>query len=257
MNPNIIVSLTSFPARIEKVWLTIETMLRQSIKPKFIILWLSKEQFASKSVLPKNLLSLEKRGLKIEIMDGDIKSHKKYYYSFIEYPNDYVVTVDDDVFYNTKLIEFLWRAHLLHPDCICCNESHFISFTPEHQLLPYIKWRHNYQLDLIPSKVLCPIGIGGILYPPHSLSKMATKQDIFMKCCPKADDIWLKVMSLINNRGVVQTAYHSRFMPVKIRNNETLSSSNIASGNDGQIQSLRQYFLKNIHFDPFSFENYI
>ena len=256
MTPNVIVSLTSFPARIEKIWLTIETMMRQSVKPRLILLWLSKEQFSSKSALPKSLLSLEKRGLRIELRKGDIKSHKKYFYSFIEYPDDYVVTIDDDVYYNTRLIEFLWRAHLLFPDCICCNESHFISFAQDHQLLPYSKWRHNFQMDLVPSKLLCPIGIGGILYPPHSLAEMVTEENIFMQCCPRADDIWLKVMSLMNNRKVVQTTYHSRFMPVKIRHNQTLSSSNIGSGNDCQIQSLRKFMTEHINFDPFAFENY-
>src|SRR5690554_1296956 len=52
----IIVSLTSFPTRIDKVWLAIETILRQSHKPTQIILWLSKEQFSSVDDLPKQLL---------------------------------------------------------------------------------------------------------------------------------------------------------------------------------------------------------
>ena len=38
---NIIVSLTSYPKRIGTVWLTIETLLRQSVKPDEIILWLA------------------------------------------------------------------------------------------------------------------------------------------------------------------------------------------------------------------------
>lgn len=256
MNPKIIVSLTSFPARIGSVWLTIETMLRQSVKPQHIILWLSREQFPSKAGLPNNLVSLEKRGLRIELVDGDIKSHKKYYYSFIEHPDDFIITIDDDVFYNTKLVEILWKTHLQYPDCICCNESHFISFTSNKQLMPYKNWVHNYHLDLVPSKNLCPIGIGGVLYPPKSLSQMVTDQEIFMRLCPKADDIWLKVMSLINRSNVVQTPYHSRFMPVKILHNQTLSSSNIGSGNDSQIQSLRCFFIDRFNLDPFAFENF-
>lgn len=255
MDQNIIVSLTSFPARINTVWLTIETILRQTIKPKHIILWLSRDQFPSKSYLPPNLICLEKRGLKIELVEGDLKSHKKYYYSFIEYPDDYIITIDDDVFYNTKLIEFLWYAHLNYPDCICCNESHFISFTEDKQLRPYKTWLHNFNFDLLPSKLLCPIGIGGVLYPPHSLSKLVTQTDIFMQCCPRADDLWLKAMSLIANRKVVQTSYHSMFMPVKISHNTTLSSSNISSGNDIQLQSLRDVLVDKINLDPFSFEN--
>ena len=50
----VIVSLTSFPIRINKVWLVIESILRQSNKLDKIILGLSKEQFSSLDSLPKN-----------------------------------------------------------------------------------------------------------------------------------------------------------------------------------------------------------
>src|SRR5690554_5862757 len=44
---NLIISLTSFPARISNVNLVIESMLRQTILPERIILWLSRKQFKS------------------------------------------------------------------------------------------------------------------------------------------------------------------------------------------------------------------
>ena len=59
-----IISLTSFPGRIEKVWLTIETVLRQDDKPNRIVLWLFKDEFKDKRTLPKKLLKLVSRGLK-------------------------------------------------------------------------------------------------------------------------------------------------------------------------------------------------
>ena len=41
----VVVSLTSYPKRIGTVWITIETLLRQNVKPDVIILWLAKSQF--------------------------------------------------------------------------------------------------------------------------------------------------------------------------------------------------------------------
>lgn len=256
MNPDIIVSLTSFPARINRVWLVVETLLRQSLKPKSIILWLSKDQFYNINCLPKRLVALEKRGLRIELVDGDIKSHKKYYYSFIEYPEDYIVTVDDDVFYNTHILEYLWRTHLRYPDCVCCNQSHIMTFEKDNKLLPYNQWRHNKnELLLTPSRSLCPIGIGGILYPPHSLHDMVISKTVFMECCPRADDIWLKAMSLLKGTAVVQTEYHSRYLPIINQNDARLSSNNIKHGNDIQIDSLREFFFAKYEYDPFSYES--
>ena len=57
-NRRIVVSLTSFPIRINKLWIVIESILRQDYKPDKIILWLSKEQFPNFDLLPKTLISL-------------------------------------------------------------------------------------------------------------------------------------------------------------------------------------------------------
>ena len=96
----ILVSFTSFPKRINKVWLVVESLLRQSYKPDLVILWLSKEQFESLNVLPARLLNLQKRGLMLKIKEGDMRSHKKYYYALREYPNYVIITVDDDIIYS-------------------------------------------------------------------------------------------------------------------------------------------------------------
>lgn len=252
--PRIIVSLTSFPQRINTVWLTIETLLRQTVQPDYIILWLSKEQFDTKNNLPRNLLSLEKRGLSIRLVEDDLRSHKKYYYSFKEYPDDFIITVDDDTFYNTKVIEYLWRTHLQFPQCICCNHSRLLCYN-EQELLPYSLWKHNYKYNFLPSKQLCAIGVGGILYPPHSLHSLVEEKGLFMKLCPNADDLWLKTMSLLEGNAVVQSEYHSYFMPIRIRGNTTLSSNNVKFGNDDQLKQIRQYFINKIHRDIFSYNS--
>ena len=71
----IIISLTSYPARIESAYKTIRTLLHQSYLPDRIILWLAKEQFVSETALPSNLLELKKYGLEeiIEIDTGEYK----------------------------------------------------------------------------------------------------------------------------------------------------------------------------------------
>lgn len=42
---NVIISLTSFPQRIDVVYITITTLLKQTFKPGKIMLWLAEEQF--------------------------------------------------------------------------------------------------------------------------------------------------------------------------------------------------------------------
>ena len=64
-NRKIIVSLTNVPNRIESVWVTIESLLRQSYKPDEIILWIAQEEFQGVDI-PSRLQEQTKRGLSIK-----------------------------------------------------------------------------------------------------------------------------------------------------------------------------------------------
>ncbi|HBN04506.1 MAG TPA: hypothetical protein DD434_01775 [Bacteroidales bacterium] len=248
----VIVSLTSFPARINNLWLVVETILRQTRKPDKIILWLSKEQFTTSDKLPEELLILQTRGLDIRLMGGDIRSHKKYYYSLLEYPNDTIITVDDDVFYNSQIIEHLINCSKMYPNTICCTNS--ILITHENKvLLPYNKWRKCDETNS-PSLNIFPIGVGGVLYPPKVFNDEITEKEAFMKFCPTADDVWLRTMSLLTRTKAVQTQYKSLYLPVKNKNNKTLHSVNLHGPNDMQIQQVSQYCIKLFGENPYSYE---
>jgi hypothetical protein len=248
----IIVSLTSFPARINRVSLVIETMLRQTHKPDKIILWLSKDQFKSLDILPKRLLELQKRGLEIKLRDKDLRSHKKYYYTIKEYPDDVCLTIDDDIFYNSHIIEYLVNCSNDFPDTICCNLSNMLTYKNE-VLQNYNSWSGETNNNN-PSIYIVPIGAGGVLYPVGVLNKLVLDEKIFMEVCPYADDIWLKSMSLLNKTKVVKTKYDSNYLPVLNKNSTKLITSNRIGGNDIQIKALQTYFVSEIGLDPFDYK---
>ena len=135
----LIVSLTTFPARIGRVWLVVETLLRQTKKPDMVILWLSKEQFPTKEVLPRKLLDLQERGLRIELRDGNLRSHKKYYYALAEYPDDVLVTVDDDILYKSTMLKSLVNGSEKWTDCVIANYVHGMIWK-DGELCPYNDW---------------------------------------------------------------------------------------------------------------------
>ena len=72
---DIIISLTSYGKRIYDVYLTIESLMRQTIKPNKIILWLAEDEFSLDNI-PQTLKNIQKRGLTIEFCE-DIRSYKK------------------------------------------------------------------------------------------------------------------------------------------------------------------------------------
>jgi hypothetical protein len=246
----VVVSLTSFPARINKLWLVVETILRQTYKPDMIILWLSKEQFSSIDSLPKRLLKQRGRGLSIELVTDDLRSHKKYFYSFQRYPNDIIITLDDDIFYNSKIIEYLVLTNKKYPDCIVCNFASIIRHKNQ-EILPYNEW-NVIDEKFGPTKKLIPIGAGGILYPPNSMYKDVLNDTLFKKYCFFADDIWLNIMSRLNNTLIVKTDYFSYYLPVLYKFNTKLTTLNVLQGlNNEQLQKTRNYYISNHNVDPF------
>ncbi|MGN0347431.1 MAG: glycosyltransferase [Lachnospiraceae bacterium] len=200
----IIVSLTTFTDRIDKVWITITSLLNQTKKPKKILLWLASSQFPNgESNLPKKLLRLKERGLEIRFCDEDIRSHKKYYYTMKEYPEDYVVTVDDDMLYPENCLEQLWETHLRYPDCVCCQYAHLITLNVDKSLKPYSEWTSSYEEGDTPQMRLLPVGCGGVLYPPKALHSEVLNLDAIKELCPNMDDLWLKCMAVLNHTKAV------------------------------------------------------
>src|SRR5690606_12332292 len=137
-----IVTLTSYPARINDVWISIESIFRQIRKPDRVILWLAHDQFPERD-LPESLIQLQGRGLDIRYCE-DIRSHKKYYYTMQAYPTDIVITIDDDTYYPANTISCLMEMHQQYPDSIVANRAHLMNYKGD-TLLPYHTWPRNYK----------------------------------------------------------------------------------------------------------------
>ena len=229
---NIIVSLTSFPARIEYVWLTVETLKRQSLKPQKILLYLSKEQFPElEKSLPENLKAEQDELFQIVFVDDDLRSHKKYYYAFRDYPEMNVVTFDDDVFYESHTLEELYNAHKRFKDCVICGRACTIAPMREYNSWPRTKEKY------VPLNGILQIGISGVLYPPHCYSSLIFDVQAIKECCPKADDIWLNYMCRVKGSKIVMIDGYVDNIPIQIRGDETLYSDNIDE-NFEQIKSI-------------------
>lgn len=192
---DIIISLTSFPARIDTVWITIQTLLNQTVKPKKVILWLAEEQFINKEKgLPQKLLKQKEYGLTIRFCD-DLRSHKKYFYAMQQYPECAIITVDDDIFYPETLVEELQNLSKKYPDTVCCTWAHEITLENDG-IAAYRKWKYGVK-GYEPSRKIIPIGCGGVLYPASILPMETFEKETIKKICLNSDDLWLKCMSAI------------------------------------------------------------
>lgn len=246
----IVVSLTTFPGRIDTVWLTIETLLRQSVKPDAIILWLSSEQFKGVSDLPHKLLALVDRGLRIEFREGDLRSHKKYFYARKEFPNATLVLADDDIFYPTTMLKDLVELSRQYEGKVICRFAKKIQWTESGRLSPYIEWRKVN--DSTPREDIFFGSGGGVLIPPGAVHEDLLNEKAFLENCPLADDIWLNAMCRLVSREMVSTITPFSLLPVTNGDKTDLSSVNNGQlMNDRQLEQMIAYCKKAHGVDPF------
>jgi hypothetical protein len=244
---NVVVSLTSFPNRISKIHLVIESIFRQSILPSRVILWLSKEQFDSIELLPETLLKLRDRGLEIYLTNGDLRSYKKYYYFLKDNPNTPFIIIDDDVFYKSNVIANLLETNNQYPNAVCANRCAIIDNTK-----PYSDWSYLKGNAIAPQFNLLPTGCGGVLYPQGSLHTDVLNSELFTNTCKDADDIWLNCCAYLNDSLIAYTGHNEYLLEVKSNNNVHLHTKNVGeSNNDLRIKQVREYYLNNKSIDVF------
>ncbi len=245
----IIVSLTSFPNRLPKIWITIESILRQTLRPDKVILWLSKEQIANIDSLPKNLKDLQKRGVEIRLVSKDLKSYKKYFYCIQEFKDEIVVLIDDDIIYNSTMLEDMYKQY--EQNTIVCRYGFIITYT-NGIIDPYLKWtRLHYGTTIENKNIFFGTG-GGTMFCPKEIYEDIDKEELFLQLAPTADDIWFNSMVRLNDLNIKLTS-SGYLIPVTIKNNKTLAAVNLSQNqNDLQIQKVRSYYLEKTNKDPFS-----
>lgn len=251
---DVIVSLTSFPARIDNVWKTIYSLKCQTVKTKKIVLWLSSAQFKTIESVPNSLKEYQDDYFEIRLVDGDLRSHKKYYYVMREYPENTVITVDDDIIYHPQTIEYLITASSKNPKNIVANLTNRVLYR-DGVITSYKEWSgDNKEYSF---KNLVQIGAGGVLYPPHCLDPMVLNESIFMELAPRADDLWLNTMARKAKTKVIQSASKILFMPISDDlSGPKLNEDNVnGGGNDAQLNRIREYFIKSKGEDLFKEDN--
>ena len=66
----------------------------------------------------------------------------------------------------------------------------------------YLKWppKPSYRNFLT--------GVGGVLYPPHSLPKEIFNSKVFMDIAETVDDVWLRLMAVLGGTKTMGNSYN-------------------------------------------------
>ena len=247
-NPRFIVSLTSYPERLNlDVHYCIFSLLNQTLKPDEIVLWLAIEEFPNKELdIPERILKFKENGLTIKFTHN-IKSYKKLIPALKEYPNDVIITADDDIYYDKQWFEKLYNAYLDDDNCIICNRAHKVKIDEYGNIAPYKSWDKLID-DSTSSYLNFFTGSGGVLYTNSLLYKDIFNEELFTKLAPNADDIWFWAMAILNKTKIkIISEPCNKMVPVNydrehgLGGHTTLFTTNIIE-NDFQLKNIIDYY---------------
>lgn len=192
---NITVSLTSYGKRVsENAAFAVLSILHQSVLPNRIVLNLDETKWNSDN-LPIEIKRLLVAGLEINFCE-DTGPHTKLLPVLQKYPDDIVVTIDDDILYEKTMLEDLLRGYKeTEGNSIVCREARIIEKNDNGEYVQYTKGRNaEYGTKRVG---YMPYGYKGVLYPPHIFSDVIFNKRVYREICRHADDIWFGVVEYV------------------------------------------------------------
>ena len=235
----LVISLTSYPRRFLTLERTIKSLLVQTVEKKRVILWIA---YPDVTLIPSSVVRLKQDGLEIREID-DYCSHKKYLGAFRDFPDHAILLCDDDTDYWPSWAEELLAASHTFPDSICCHRAHQILLDADGLPQPYHQWLQKLD-KTAQGPLIFATGMGGVLYPPHSLHPKALDSRTAIRLCPTGDDIWLYWMARLAGREFRQIGPRRQFAQWAGSQRNALWRINNGreSGNDKQISGMIKAF---------------
>ena len=236
----LVLSIASHPPRFGRVRFTLLCLLRQTIAPEQLVLWVPAGTAAQ---LPRPVRLLARRGLEIRETTA-LGPHTKLVPALAAFPDSFIVTADDDVYYPAGWLEELAAAHDPAAPTILCRRAHRLRLLGDGGIAPFGEWERDVQdAGAVEARVdLVPTGVGGVLYPPGSLHPDVLDTELIRRLCPTTDDFWFWWQA--RRAGTRHRKIGARFAYVDWPGSqaESLHAANLAGGYDAQLAALAAHY---------------
>jgi hypothetical protein len=238
LDKKLTISITAKYQRFLFLNVTLKSIFNQSIHPDEIILWIEKKD---KYKIPKKIIKMKKYGLKI-LYCNNLKSYNKLIHTLKIRKNNYIVTFDDDMFYNKYSLEHLVKKSKKYPKEIISNRIHGIVLNKNKLPIKYNSWNWNLN-NFKKNKLNFQTGVYGVLYPPKCFYKDVLKSKVFKKLSPYADDVWFYWMIRLKGKFVIWSGFEKKNFEIYIFERKNLRILNIVKNyNNLQIQNMIKYY---------------
>ena len=252
----LLITLTTISSRLQKVDHVIESLLKQDFKscPFSVSLHLSREPYLLDEGCPEltprlnNLREKYPETFFVKYVENTGPYRKiipilnnLYGLSSDGFSKKLIVTADDDSLYPSDWLQKLYDSYKEY-NCIVGYRGRVMSFQ-DNKLLPYQNWEKTV---ISKSSIFnLPTGKDGVLYSPFFLHPAVCDIDKAVKYAPKADDLWLKVHSLLNGvENVILNDHLSAEFPSVSTGKDEISlynNFNKRGGNDEALENLNIY----------------
>jgi len=235
--PHVILSLTSYPPRFPHLFQQLNHLRDQSEYPDLLILNIARDD---ENTLPEGIKKL-KFPFSFEInLCEDLGPAKKLIPTLLKYFNSTIVTIDDDQIYPEYFLEELISESKKYPHDIIAGRAarpKFLAGEP----LPISNWDSSFtNWDSTKSEqLICPIGYGGILYPPNSLHSDVTNSLDYQRLSFSTDDLWFWIQSVRKGTRIRKS---EKFFSLQ----ELIETQKFGLSSDGNIEYLNDFNLKQL-----------
>ena len=194
----IIASLTSWTKRIGTAHLAVQTILNQTRQPDLTVLYLFEGDFPQReNDLPKELLALRSERFEIRWYKNNLRPALKLIPALKDFPDDIIITFDDDLFYPDAVIERLLNGYKKHPEMIQAHRVTNVIFDATGN----IKLSNQIPFDC-PSYIHKITSVASCLYAPSLFNEEVLNERAFLRLSPTNDDVWFWAMAILNGRRV-------------------------------------------------------
>jgi hypothetical protein len=216
----VIVSMTTYPARAASAITAMSSLLLQITSDMNVhpVLVLAEDEWPNK-ILPIEFNTLLPT-TEILWTKDNLKAYNKFLPVMEKYPDNAVITFDDDKYYSYSLIENFIYDDKKQPEDIIWGRGAEVLHIPEDGSIHFVKLKRQETPEGQVTRRMKPyFGIVGTLYPAHVFKdKRFYDKEAIRKYDLTCDDSWVYSFALIGN---IKMRRISRYIPdIRIQANQ-------------------------------------
>lgn len=238
LSDEVIISMTSYPKRFKFARKSIKSLLMQDLKPRRIIIFLFDDDYKERIFFKR----YEKYGVEVQSYPINLKSFLKIIPALTYYPNNIIVTADDDMYYRRTWLSELIRGSQTHPKSIVGHRGIKICLDSDGQVLPYSNWKLA-ESEFFGSNLVLT-SVGGILYPSRIFSNNVLDMNLARELTPNNDDFWIYFIALTSDisQGAISSTNVEPYYWFGSQKLALWKSNVLENRNDLQFANLLSHF---------------